>query len=81
MEQKAIKKITTHIHKQFPEFAGCRPKVRKQNGAHAKSLVSNPTYLLTFQSKASTKSKTTFTRWIRVVVNERGKILKISTSK
>lgn len=81
MDHKSLKKIIIHIHKQFPEFAGSNPKIRKQNRSQAKSLISNPTYLLTFQCKASTKAKTTFSRWMRVVVNERGKILKISTSR
>jgi len=84
MEAKVLKSVVSRVHRRFPEFAGCQPKVRQQNGHQAKSTEAQPTYLLTFHStaKAITSSGSKeFPRWVRVVVTDNGKILKITTSR
>jgi len=84
MEPKVLKSVVTRIHRRFPEFAGCQPKVRLQNASQAKTVVVGPTYLLTFQStaKAMTSSGSKdLPRWVRVVVTDNGKILKVTTSR
>ena len=84
MEEKVLKSVVSRVHRRFPEFAGSQPKVRLQNASQAKSIATQPTYLLTFQytAKAITSSgNKEIPRWVRVVVTDNGKILKITTSR
>lgn len=81
MKPKVLKKVVDQIHRRFPEFTGSKPKVRVRNAPQEKSVRTAPTYLLTFHCKASTNGKKIIPRWVRVVVNEQGKILKITTSR
>ena len=78
MDAKSIKSIENQIYRRFPEVAGSRPSVKNQ--ATAKGHSDDATYLLTFRGKA-TEGERSFARTVRVVANERGKILKVSTSK
>lgn len=85
MDQKRLKQAIAQIHKQYPEFAGCQPKVRKQTPpANTPTSSSAQTYLLTFNSTAvahSTSGTKSMPRYLRVVVNETGKIIKVTTSR
>jgi hypothetical protein len=80
MDPKVLKTVVAQVQRRFPEFAGSQPKVRQQNAPQANA----PTYLLTFQSSAKVASSNgvkTMPRWVRVVVSEKGKIIKITTSR
>jgi len=84
MDPKILKTVVAQVQRRFPEFAGSKPKVRQQNTPQAKSASASPTYLLTFQSTARVAggdSNRTMQRWVRVVVSEKGKIIKITTSR
>lgn len=84
MDSKTLDKVVSQVHRRFPEFAGSRPKVRKQKLAGAKSISAPTTYLLTFHHKASAKTpggNKTLDRWVRVVISESGRILKVTTSR
>lgn len=84
MDPNLLKAVVAQIHRRFPEFSGCQPKVRLQDATQPKSIAVKPTYLLTFHSTARAQSATgskTLPRWVRVVVSERGKILKVTTSR
>jgi hypothetical protein len=84
MDAGVLKSVVTQIHKKYPEFAGCQPTVREQNAPQAKSASAAPTYLLTFQSAGRVQSSQVskiVPRSMRVVVNDRGKILKVTTSR
>jgi len=86
MEPNLLKTIIAQIHRRYPEFAHSQPRVRLQKAPQTQSKSSNvePTYLLTFHSKASTGSDSkgkTLPRWMRVVVNQKGKIVKVTTSR
>ena len=84
MDPKTLKSIVAQVHRRFPEFAGSQPKVRRQASTQAKSIPAQPTYLVTFRSTAMADSSTgpkSITRWVRVVVSESGKIIKITTSR
>ena len=82
MDTKTLKSIVEQIHRRFPDVSGAQPKVTRQSGAS--QAKSGPTYLLTFHStnrtSASAQSKT-ISRWVRVVVTEQGKIMKVTTSR
>jgi hypothetical protein len=84
MDPKILKTVVAQVQRRFPEFAGSQPKVRQQNAPQAKSASAAPTYLLTFQSSAKvagSDGSRTMPRWVRVVVSEKGKIIKITTSR
>jgi hypothetical protein len=84
LEPTVIKAVTSQIHHKFPEFAGCQPKVHQQDVPQPKALFASTTYLLTYASTAQAQSASgskAIPRWVRVVVNEKGKILKITTSR
>jgi hypothetical protein len=80
MKAELIDQITKHIHRRYPEFEGVRPKVRLQTPPEG---ARNParTYLLTFSKKATLGDGKTMTRALRVVTDEQGKIIKVTTSR
>jgi hypothetical protein len=79
MKSSAISSVRKQVYRRFPEFSGVRPKVQVQRTSSAKN--DDKTYLLTFKTKASLPGKKSMSRWVRIVANENGKILKISTSR
>jgi hypothetical protein len=84
MDKQTLKSVVTQIHHRFPEVDGCQPKVRSRKSAQPKTTTAKPTYLLTFHSKGkavTSSGNKTIPRYVRVVVNEKGKILKITTSR
>lgn len=84
MDPKTLKNVIAQVHRRFPEVAGCQPKVHLQQGPQPKSAAGLSVYLLTFHNLKKTQTgngERTILRWVRVVVNENGKILKISTSR
>ncbi len=84
MDPKILKKIVSQIHKRYPEFAGCQPKIHPQALPHDRSGESQTNYLLTFSSKAAAISAggvKSMPRYLRVVVDASGKILKVTTSR
>ena len=84
MDPSVLKAVVAQVYRRFPEFSGCHPKVRLQDAPQPKSITMKPTYLLTFHSTARAQSATgikALPRWVRVVVSEKGKILKVTTSR
>lgn len=81
MDKEAIKKIVSKVDKRFPEVAGSKPKVRLQASPKDKSSKSGANYLLTFHSKVQSNGDKTISRWVRVVADNNGKIIKITTSR
>jgi hypothetical protein len=81
MDPEIIKSISQQIYRRFPEVSGSRPKVRKQTAPQAKSLETEPNYLLTYQGSVVTPDGKEIPRLVRVVVNSQGKIVKVTTSR
>lgn len=84
MDTNILKSIVAQIHRRYPEFAHSQPRVRLQKAPQSKPGLLEPTYLLTFHSKArasSGKEPKSLPRWMRVVVSHKGKIIKITTSR
>ena len=75
MDSKTIASISKKVGKRFPETTGKQPKVTQQKSAGKSN------FLLTFSGNAQGPGGKSIRRSVRVVANERGKILKISTSK
>lgn len=84
MDPKILKQVVTQIYRRYPEFAGCQPKVRAQAPPHSQTGDQPPNYLLTFSGKAIAKSASgnkSMPRYLRVVIDANGKILKVTTSR
>ncbi|MCW5873463.1 MAG: hypothetical protein KIS88_02330 [Anaerolineales bacterium] len=77
LERRVVDGIAKQIHRQFPELAGREPSVRAQASA---KRAGGATYLLTFRGRAST-SEPRLARTVRVVADERGNVLKVTTSR
>jgi len=74
-----IDSIARRVYGQFPDVKGARPNVQPQ--ASAKMPNSPQRFVLTFKSAGSGPGGKSIPRIVRVVADERGKVLKISTSR
>lgn len=75
MDNSARERIRRQVTRSFPEMNGVRPKVeRKGNGTTAQ-------FLLIFKGKAKLPNGRSMNRIVRVVADNRGKIVRISTSR
>jgi hypothetical protein len=72
MERQLLDTICAQIYRQFPEVDGCRTKVHPHGDEQS---------LLIFLGKATTGDGKTLSRTVRVVVNQSGKIMKVTTSR
>jgi hypothetical protein len=75
-----IETITRQVYRQFPEVRDARPTVQNQQGAKAPASAAGR-YLLTYRGRGAGPSGQTILRIVRVVADDRGKVLKISTSR
>jgi hypothetical protein len=76
MEKGTIQKVSRQVVRTFPELDGVSPTVRSQPGGGDAGQ-----YLLTYKGKAALPGGKSLTRIVRVVADERGRILRISTSR
>ncbi len=79
MDSKTIFGIKQQIYRQFPEVSGEEPSIKAQAGA--KSPGQSATYLITFKGRVAQPSGPTFNRSVRVVADDNGRILKVTTSR
>ncbi|MGH2582706.1 MAG: hypothetical protein ACRDFQ_07405 [Anaerolineales bacterium] len=79
MDAKSIEYISQQIYAQFPEVEGDVPTVKAQ--AAAKSPERSASFLLTYKASVQSGNGPTFSRTVRVVANDAGKILKVTTSR
>ncbi len=77
MDREAIAKVSRQVGKTFPELAGTKPTIKTQLSPTG----SQEHYLLTFKGKAQLPGGKTLQRIVRVVADERGQVLRISTSR
>jgi hypothetical protein len=79
MNSNAVQMVSKEVYRRFPDFSGVKPKVQAQNSPDLAS--GEKTYLLTYHQNAQLGSGKVLPRWVRVVADESGKILKLSTSR
>ena len=72
--------IARQVYRQFPEVRDARPAVQSQPGAKALDA-SGDRFVLTFKGHGQGASGKSIARIVRVIADERGKILKLSTSR
>ena len=80
MDKKIVTSINNKVYRRFPELNGKAPKIQSQN-TRAKNAGSLSTYLFIYYGTVRISGNKTMPRLVRVVVNEKGKIMKISTSR
>ena len=87
LSTQQIETITKQVYREFPEMKDAKPMVQDQPGVKqaktpgAASTAEANRFLLTFKGKALGPSGQSIVRIVRVVANERGQVIKISTSK
>jgi hypothetical protein len=79
MEKKLISKISEAVYKKFPELKGEKPKVKPE--PQAKSIRSENKFILTYKGYVIDPSGRKFPRNVRVVADQKGKIIRMSTSR
>ena len=77
MDSDAIAKVGRQVVRNFPEMAGVRPTVKRQTAP-----ASGPEqFVLTYKGKVSLPGGKQLARIVRVVADDRGAIVRISTSR
>ena len=79
MNQKTINKISKTVYKQFPEFRGNNPRVKQEPLPKSMQPISN--YVLTYHTVTVDEIGRKFRRQVRVVADQKGEIMRISTSR
>ncbi len=74
MSDELVTKVSRQVTKTFPEMRGVRPTVRRDSADKAR-------FTLTFKGKADLPGGKKLSRIVRVVADERGRIIRISTSR
>ena len=75
-----IQSIAQQVHHQFPEIQDLRPTVQSQPGAKVTGAAADR-FVLTFRGRGQGPGGKSIPRIVRVVADDRGKIVKISTSR
>lgn len=77
MNRSTIAKINRQVSRDFPEMKDINPTVRRRPQPKA----GDQRYTLTYKGKAELPGGRFLNRIVRVVADEQGHILRISTSK
>lgn len=86
LDTKIIKNVSEKVYKRFPEVSGANPSIRKQaagkNNPESENTGHNTAnFLLIYRGSVEVGNGKKLERLVRVVVNNRGKILKMTTSR
>ncbi len=76
MDKALIQQVSRQVARSFPEMTGVAPTVRHQPAERGAGQ-----YLLIYKGKAELPGGRTLQRIVRVVVDEQGRILRMSTSR
>ena len=84
LKPQVLQAVNQEICRRFPELRGVTPKIQERPASG--SGASQPTYLLIYaaglEGKGPGAKSTQVLPWnVRVVVDEHGKVLKLSTSR
>ncbi len=77
MNRDTVGKITRTVVSQFPELEGVRPAIRRQ----APPGDSPDLFLLTYKGAARLPNGKSLPRVVRVVADDEGHVIRISTSR
>lgn len=76
MNASARSRIDREVTRSFPEMNAVKPSVKKQSGKNGHTQ-----YLLVYKGKASLPGGKTMSRIVRVVADDQGNIVRMSTSR
>ncbi len=76
MDDDTLARVAKKVTRQFPEMEGAKPSIRKE-----RTPTGQIQFVLTFRGKASLPGGRTMQRVVRVIVNDSGRVIKMSTSK
>lgn len=76
MDKSSKERISKEVARSFPEMKGVRPTVKPQGTRGNGQL-----YLLVYKGQAELPGGRTMKRIVRVVADENGSIIRISTSR
>jgi hypothetical protein len=79
MDSKTIDSVCKQVYSRFPEVNGAAPKIQPQ--AADAGAAQEPRFLFVFNGKGTTADGKSIPRTVRVVVSDRGKIIKMTTSR
>lgn len=77
MEKKVVEKISKMVYAKFPEVKGKKPKIKTSKTV----TMDNGNFILTYNATAKDIRGRSIPRYVRVVANAKGKIIKMSTSR
>lgn len=77
MDSKVVERISKKVYSRFPDLKGKKPKIKQSKTISADTA----NYILTYNTMAKDIRGNKFPRHVRVVANDRGKIIKMSTSR
>lgn len=77
LKSKIVDKVSREVYQRHPDMKGAKPKVKKRSGEGD----DQQTYLLIYRTKVEGPGGKSINRTARAVVDENGKIKKLSTSK
>jgi hypothetical protein len=81
MESQKIRFVCQEVYRRYPEVRDIKPSIKANDNKTNKGLTAQTTYILTFtNSNVSDRKKSPVSVWVRVVVDQQGKIIKISSS-
>jgi hypothetical protein len=85
MDPKVVQTISQEVYRRFPDLRGRRPRVQAVKPGQTRSAglpsTNGARYLLVYAGRVATSTGKQMPYNVRVVVDEQGKILKISTSR
>jgi hypothetical protein len=81
MDGKVLESICKQIYRRFPEVSGSKPRVQTQPLPARGTAKSASNYLLIFRGSGAAEDGRSISRTVRVVTDERGRILKVTTSR
>ncbi len=76
MDNRTIDSINSEVYRKFPELSGAHPKIQRQDPSDE-----NSNYLLIYHGSGLTADGRRIDRTVRVVASEKGKIIKMTTSR
>lgn len=77
MNREASERVSKKVRKQFPEMKGVKPSIKTQRSPNGEST----NFLLTYKGSAELPGGRTMRRVVRVVADEKGRVIRLSTSK
>ena len=81
IDPSLVQAVNREIYRRFPEVEGRKPRVQLHVHPSSERADKPLTFLLIYHGKITISESKTLPCWVRAVVDEKGKILKITTSR